>query len=329
MSNDKRMTPEYAKKLNQLVHDHVGKNLWLISNFEEVPSAQSVDAQVLQKIQNMYLFTIDVGLFKALSCKIVKADRQKVIDLIDGIVRRRSVMDHNTSVENGTQGDRDWYNKWVREVIKKDEPTEKTDWEKLNNALCDIETRIIELYENFIFELDKNKERLEKTNKFWKEKIIEWYCRDAGKRAIVGNWERVYRANNPKEKIENSYIKLNEYAEKRIFEVFDAEEKCIDQCLEGIKSIRKIPSADGMKKLKQRREKNTENKEKRRQKLIEEMGGRSYKENNLYIEWYIMKVENEIYDILYKEMPDGVDSLLPQDVVQYICSKELFLVFSE
>ena len=48
MSNDKRMTPEYAKKLNQLVHDHVGKNLWLISNFEEVPSAQSVDAQVLQ-----------------------------------------------------------------------------------------------------------------------------------------------------------------------------------------------------------------------------------------------------------------------------------------
>lgn len=32
------------------------------------------------------------------------------------------------------------------------------------------------------------------------------------------------------------------------------------------------------------------------------MGERSYKENNLYIEWYIMKVENEIYDILYKEM---------------------------
>lgn len=83
----------------------------------------------------------------------------------------------------------------------------------------------------------------------------EWMSNDRGGEQDVRSYFLKHQDNNPKEKIENSYIKLNEYAEKRIFEVFNAEEKCINQCLEGIKSIRKIPSADDMKKIKAKKRK--------------------------------------------------------------------------
>lgn len=325
MSNEKIMSPEYADCLNRLVQANVDNVLWLVSNFESTPSVLSIDAKVLQKIQDMYIFTIDVGLCRQVSQLFGAAEHKEVSVILDGICNRRAVMDHCSSIGNGTEADRIWYDNWVAEIIKKENPTTEDDWEVLFQELRKSENRLLELFENFITNMRGKIDKREKVAKRWKEYICDWYCNNAGRQAIIGNWEKIYMAENPKEKIDNVYSKLNNYVEGEVYKEFDQKDKQLAQMEESIRAIKRL-SEDAMKNLDKLREKNAEEKCARKNQIVDGLNGKNYSEGRMYAEWYISQVQKRIRDMVEGEMPDQVATLLPQDVVQYICSSFDFSV---
>lgn len=315
----KSFSPEYAEWINGVVKKEIGENLWLVCNFDFTPKTKNIEASFMKKINEMYIFTHDVGLYKKLAHNLTQDKKEIARNILRNISRRRNVFDHNTSDDNGTLGDKEWYLDWINTVIGCSDIETDEQWTKLYDCLCSEEAQLIKIYEDFIFECGKtNNEDKSELAKIWRNYILHWYRNASGRQAVLRQWGKLYCANHPNDIIDNMHLKLNDYVKKLVMASL-YEQK------EALKIVESKIGKDIPNVIAERYGDIENRKNKIKNAILTELQNHKGKhvdidDYKLYADWYIDRVMQMVSEYSSKGLPSEVDSWLPQDLIQYICT---------
>ena len=182
------ITSKDADQLNTKLQSELAAHLFLFCHYSPIPeNPQSKYARFVPGILNLYIFSTDACFYLKnlnellIEYKIYKdgnipsaiyAPAKHIYYIVREIAQLRTAIAHNGTLES-----EEYYQNWIKGVIKKYPASRLEDFEKLENKLFGMRDNLLKNINNVITEIGKLNKEKEQIVDAWERKTIEVFSR--------------------------------------------------------------------------------------------------------------------------------------------------------
>lgn len=335
MADDKNILYSCAEsdRINQLIQTKIAPHLFLTCNYAPSPYfIQSEDAKFVVGILNLYKFAVDGSIIDKIP-NIMDAtmgstlNKKEFTDKINLVKALRTVYCHNESEISGNDDEVRIINSWMQKI-----PQTINDYRVLNQKLKKLASDIVAVLYQFIEEASKTKQKAVLIEN-WENIIRNFYRRPNTKNILIGQLKKFYSARKGILLMDRS-ANLDMVGCVRKYYIGDIESK-LEEKKNNYRLLCKKLSLSVENKAKLREIVETTEKElkERKKQIIVRLGNTRTTMDNIdrndypYLELYMKELPQRIIDLMSNTLDTYVyETLLPQNIVQYIVKQDFDLI---
>lgn len=323
---------EESDRINRLIQTKIAPHLFLTCNYAPSPYyIESEDAKFVVGILNLYKFAVDGSVINKIP-DIMDDNMSHTIDVksfkknIDIVKALRSSYGHNESEISGNDDDVKKVDAWMQK-----RPQTTNDYIALNQRLQKLAADIVDVVHQFVIEASRSKQKTFLIER-WENIIGDFYQRPNTKNILVGQLKKFYSARKGILSMERSDNRDMACC-VRTYYIGDLESKR-DEREEHYRICRNLSlSTENQAKLKKKVEEVEEKLTERKNQIIMRLGSggttidKLDRNVYLYLDLYMKELPQKIIDLIKNaEDTDAYETLLPQNIVQYIVKQDFDLI---